>query len=414
MALPNVTITREDLTSLLQPQEGLAVSLYHPTVQAAVEREENSLHLKNLLSRAREELGRRELRRSEIDELLAPAVDLLDDTVFWQHQLQGLAVFLTGAGMRYWRLPFAVDELLVVGDSVHLKPLLPVLNLQGHFWVLCLSQEKVQLYRATEHSIEELDLQEQGVTTSLVEALRYDDLQKPELQHHPVTAPGRGAAGGSPVGAGPHERTTAFHGHGEDGEGRRTQIRRFFNVLDDGLAKLLARETAPMVLAGVEYERPIFKEVTSYNHVLEEGVDGNPEGFRPDEIHAKAWKVVQPHFRERIRDAKDRYHAGVVRATASDDLAEVLGAAYDGRVGILLAHRTEEVWGIYDLPDRRAEVHADFEIGDVDLVDLACRRTLATGDLVEPGAERWIRGRRGVESPEQRTHVQAGAADDDR
>ncbi|MDQ3981424.1 MAG: hypothetical protein M3271_01940, partial [Actinomycetota bacterium] len=317
MALSNVTISREELTSLLQPQEGLTVSLYHPTVQTAVEPEESSLHLKNLLTRTRRELEGRGLRPNEIDELLRPAVDLLDERTFWQHQLKGLALFLTRGGMRYWRLPFEVDELVSIGDSVHLKPLLPVLNLQGHFWVLALAQDKVQLYRATEHSIEEIDLEPWGIPTSLMDALRYDDLQKPELQHHPVTGPGRGAAGGAAIGAGPHERTTAFHGHGEDGEGQRTQIRRFFNVLDDGLAKPLGRETAPMVLVGVEYLRPIFKEVTSYNHVLDEGVDGNPEGFRPDEIHAKSWKVVQPHFRERIREAKDRYHAGLVRGTAS-------------------------------------------------------------------------------------------------
>ncbi len=382
MALPNVTITREDLTSLLQPQEGPTVSLYHPTVQAAVEPEENSLHLKNLLAGVKNELVERGVGRQDIDDLLRPAYDLLDERTFWQHQLKGLALFLTRSGMRYFRLPFEVDEIASIGDSVHLKPLLPVLNLQGHFFVLALAQDRVQMYRATEHSIEEIDLEQWGVPTSLTEALRYDDLQKPELQHHPVTGQGRGAAGQAEFGEGPQERKGAFHGHGESGEGQKTQIRRFFNVLDDGLAKPLAAETAPMVLVGVEYLRPIFKEVTGYNHVLELGVDGNPEGFRPDEIHAKAWKVVQPHFRERIREAKDRYHAGRVRGTASDDLSDVLASAYDGRIGVLFALRRAEAWGIFDLASRRADVHAERGPGDVDLTDLACRQTLATGGEV--------------------------------
>jgi hypothetical protein len=382
MALSNVTITRDDLTSLLQPQEGLTISLYHPTVQAAVEPEESSLHLKNLLAKAKAELVERGVPRTEIDDLLAPALDLLDERTFWQHQLKGLALFLTREGMRYWRLPFEVDEIVAIGDSVHLKPLLPVLNLQGHFFVLALAQDKVQMYRATEHSIEEIDLEQWGVPTSLMEALRYDDLQKPESQHPNVSGPGRGQANDAVAGEAPNQRTHAFHGHGEDGDDQKEQIRRFFNVLDDGLAKPLASETAPMVLVGVEYVRPIFKSVTSYNHVLDEGVDGNPEGFRPDEIHAKAWEVVQPYFRERIRDAKDRYNAGVVRGTGSDDLADVLAAAYEGRVGILFALRRAEVWGIFDLAARRADVHAQRGPGDVDLTDLACRQTLATGGEV--------------------------------
>ncbi|HEX2296880.1 MAG TPA: hypothetical protein VHN37_16425 [Actinomycetota bacterium] len=379
MALSNVTITRDDLTSMLQPQEGLTVSIYHPTVQAAVEPEESSLHLKNLLAAAKNELVERGVPRPEIDELLAPAYDLLDERTFWQHQLKGLALFLSRSGMRYFRLPFEVDEVVSIGDSVHLKPVLPVLTLQGHFFVLALAQDRVQMYRATEHSIEEIDLAQWGVPTSLMEALRYDDLQKPDSQHHSVTGPGRGQANEAIAGEAPNQRTHAFHGHGEDGEGQRTQIRRFFNVLDDGLAKALAAETAPMVLVGVEYLRPIFKEVTSYNHVLDDGVDGNPEGFRPDEIHAKTWRVVQPWFRERIRDAKDRYHAGRVRGTGSDDLADILAAAYEGRVGVLFALRGAEVWGIFDLASRSAEVHSERGPGDVDLTDLACRQTLATG-----------------------------------
>ena len=382
MALPKVTITRDDLTSLLQPQEGLTLSLYHPTVQAAVEPEENSLHLKNLLTTAKTELGERGVGRKEIDALLKPAYDLLDEKTFWQHHLKGLAVFVTRSGLRHFRLPFAVDEIVSIGDSVHLKPLLPVLNLQGHFFVLALAQDRVQMYRATEHSIEELDLEQWGVPTSLEEALRYDDLQKPELQHNPVAGAGRRAAGRAQVGEGPQERKGFFHGHGEDGEDQRTRIRRFFNVLDDGLAKPLASETAPMVLAGVEYLRPIFKEVTDYDHVLDLGVDGNPEGLRPDEIHVKAWDIVQPHFRERIRIAKDRYNAGAARGTGSDDLADVLAAAHEGRVGTLFALRPAEAWGIFDLASRRAEVHAERGPGDVDLTDLACRQTLATGGEV--------------------------------
>ena len=382
MTLSNVTITREDLTSLLEPQEGLVVSLYHPTVQGAVEPEESSLHLKNLLGSAKDELAERGLPGAEVDALLAPAFDLLDDRSFWQHQLKGLALFCTKDGMRYWKLPFEVDELVSIGDSVHLKPLLPVLNLQGHFFVLALAQNQVQMYRATEHSIEEVDLRQWGVPTSLMEALRYDDLQKPESQHPNVTGPGRGQANDAVAGEAATHRTHAFHGHGEDGDDQKEQIRRFFNVLDDGLSKALANETAPMVLAGVEYVRPIFKGVTSYNHVLEEGVAGNPEGLRPDEVHAQAWRIVQPHFRGRIRDAKDRYHAGFGRGTASDDLADVLGAAYEGRVGILFALRGARTWGIFDLAGRSADVHAERGAGDVDLVDLACRQTLATGGEV--------------------------------
>ena len=71
-----------------------------------------------------------------------------------------------------------------------------------------------------------------------------------------------------------------------------------------------------------------------------------------------------------------------MRGTASDDIADVLAAAYEGRVGILFALRSAQAWGVFDLAGRSAEVREQRGPGDVDLVDLACRQTLATGGEV--------------------------------
>ncbi len=376
------SITRGDLNFLLQPRPGPTVSIYHPTEPAAVEPETNSLHLKNLLAQASEELLRQNVRRPDVDGLLQPARDLLDDKNFWRHQQRGLAVFCAKDFFRYFRLPFTVEERVNIGDGAYVKPLLPALTLEGHFFVLALSQNTTRLFRATQTSIEEIDLEPFGMPTSLEEALRYDDLQKPDESHHPVTGPGRGAEGLSPTGEAPGQRRHAFHGHGADVERHDTQIRRFFQVLEDGVFKALRDENAPLLLAGVEYLHPIFRDVARYKPILEKGVFGNPEGLRAEELHTRAWEVVQPHFRGRIREAKERWFAGFGRGTASCTPEEVLQAAQHGRVAALFARRNAEIWGVFNPADGSVEAHAERQIADVDLVDLACRKTLETsGDV---------------------------------
>ena len=70
----------------------------------------------------------------------------------------------------------------------------------------------------------------------------------------------------------------------------------YFREIDRQLQKVLGNETAPLVLAGVECNLPLYRNATGYAHVLDEGIYGNPEGRPAEELHAAAWEIVKPHF----------------------------------------------------------------------------------------------------------------------
>jgi hypothetical protein len=70
----------------------------------------------------------------EADGLLAPVRELGDDTGFWQHQADGLAVYVAPELMRSFRVPLELDENAVVGPRFRLRPLLPLLAGDGHYW----------------------------------------------------------------------------------------------------------------------------------------------------------------------------------------------------------------------------------------------------------------------------------------
>ena len=67
----------------------------------------------------------------------------------------------------------------------------------------------------------------------------------------------------------------------------------FFNLADKALMKHMDRDI-PVVLAGVEYLLPRYKETTELPHVLDEGLTGNAEGLSPEELRDKAWEIVEP------------------------------------------------------------------------------------------------------------------------
>ncbi len=352
-------LPREELEKLVEGHGGPCVSIFLPTHRAGTETQQDPIRLKNLLGEAREDLLARELRSTEADQILEPACELLVDDVFWRYQSDGLAIFLSRDDFRSYRLPLRFEELAVVADRYHVKPVLPLLTGDGQFYVLALSQNEVRLLRATRHSVGEVELRD--VPESLADALRHDDPEK-QLQFHTGTSGGRGG------------RAAVFHGH--EAADAKDDILCYFRRIDRGVREALKGSRALLVLAGVDYLLPIYREANTYPHLVEEGITGNLERLSKEEVHREAWAIVRPHFLEARREAVARYEQLAGTGQTSNDLREIIPAAYYGRVDVLFAAAGSRRWGCFDPGTGEAELHEEAEFGDGDLLDFAAVQTL--------------------------------------
>jgi hypothetical protein len=350
-------LSRAELKKLIEEPEGLCVSIFLPTHRAGAQTQQDPIRLKNLLRQAEERLLAKGLRAPEAEELLRPARELLDDSVFWRHQSNGLAVYLSPGVFRYYRLPLNFEDLVIVANRYHLKPLLPLLTGDGQFYVLALSQNEVRFLRATRHSVSEVELED--APESLADTLRYDDQEK-QLQFHTGTAGGRG--GGAAI----------FHGHERDDP--KDNILRYFRQIDRGVRELLKGSQAPLVLVGVDYLLPIYREVSRYPHTIDEGITGNPEGLRPEELHERAWEAVRPRFSEAQQMAVARYRQLAGTGQTSEDIREIVAAAYYGRIETLFAASGIQVWGDFDPDTGQVDLHEGAE-GE-DLLEFAAIQTV--------------------------------------
>jgi hypothetical protein len=113
------------------------------------------LRLKHLLAQAEAHLFALGLRTPQVMELLAPATRLLEDNLaFWQHQRDGLALFLARDTSMVYRLPVSFAEQAVVGSRFYIRPLLPLLSGDGTFYLLALSQNHVRLWRGSRYRLD--------------------------------------------------------------------------------------------------------------------------------------------------------------------------------------------------------------------------------------------------------------------
>lgn len=369
-------LTQDELRSLAEQQTGPAISIFFPTVRANVETSENSLHLKSLLGEVNETFNASDLKPKEIDELLAPLYELVDDGDFWMHQLEGLAVFRTPNIFRIYRLGFPVREQAVVADHLKLTPLFPRLPGNDEWHMLAFSKGELRLLHCTLNRTERVDLSGTDFPKSLAEALKYDDLSKPDGLHHEMSGPGARM----PT-SGQGSRDRAFHGHGEHGDEEKTQIWRYARLVDEGIGKIL-RAGGPLMLACVDYLAPIYREASHYNDLMDEIVEGNPDGMRDEELLDKARPIIEQRADTRLSELLDRFGTAMAHDQASVQLREILIAAEEGRIDTCFVERDAERWGKWDPTGDGLTEHAERQDGDTDLYELVAQKALLASGTV--------------------------------
>lgn len=356
-----------ELRTLVETVEGVCISLILPVQQETDKRVENQIRLKNLIRAAQEELALLNFRRPDIEHLLAPVEDFVKGGRYLATESPGLAIYLAEDFSRAYRLPYTPEEMVLVSSQFLIKPLMP-LRLNEYFYVLALSQKEVRLLRATQYTAERMDLG--NMPQSLAEALRWDDPER-ELQWH------------SQTGAESDGRAAIFHGHGVGTkETHKENLVRYFQLLNQGLSKHLTNEDAPLVLAGVDYLLPIYREANTYDYLVEGEITGSQQHLSDTEIQRKAWKLVQSIFRQKRDAAVSLYHQQASKALASADLTIVIPAAHQGRVDTLFVAIDEQRWGRYDPETGQLDLHAQHQPGDIDLLNQATIYTmLNAGDV---------------------------------
>jgi len=360
-------VEARDWKRLLEDGRGPCVSLFMPAYLSAGDLQQDRVRLRNLLREA----GERLLAAGEGEDslsLLAPARALLEKRAFWKQQARSLAIFSSPGFFRCFRLPIELDERVVVSRRFYLRPLAPLLTTDGRFYVLALSLHQVRLLEGRRGELRRVSLD--GVPQSFDEALGYDQYDS-SVQSHTSSSSGLG------------RQPAIFHGHGDDDQERLDKdIVHYFQLVAKGLAGVLEDAQAPLVLASVEEHFPRYRGANQHPRMLDEGIHGSPERLSDHQLHERAWEIVEPHFLSQRDQALARYRELKGLGRASSAMSELVAAADQGRVDVLLLDEKTELWGTYDPAMAELEIHAEPQAGDQDLLDMAAFYTLSRGGTV--------------------------------
>jgi hypothetical protein len=354
---------RLELQDLLKQNGGPCVSIFMPTYPTSgADRRQGATQLENLLDKATEQLIQRGMRRPDADEMLERARALARDTTYWQNGLtDGLAVFVSRTVFREYKVPLPLDPRMFVDERFHVAPLLPLYSGDTRFFILAISQNEIRLFEGNRHDIHEMA--PAGLPKSLVDALQ----KVATAEVHPGNL---------------HEDRYDQLGHGTGLEHVNHRLERYFREIDTNLMNLIGGDQAPLVLAGVERNVGLYRQVSSYKRIPEGFIDGNPELMSTKKLHAQALAIVEPNVRQQEELARQQIDklGGTQRVTT--DPGQIVPAAKNGRIDTLFLRPGHQLWGSFDLDRNETLLHERPENGDQELVTLAAEHTFLNGGAV--------------------------------
>lgn len=362
MTTPTTLLTH-DFASVLDGAQTPCLSLYQPTHRHHPGNQQDPIRFRNLVKELEQSLGQKH-PADEVTRLLEPFHALAADAKFWNHTLDGLAVFAAPGFFHVFTTQRPVVALAIVAESFHTKPLSRLLQSAGRYQVLGLSLQAIRLFEGNRDALDEIELAP-GVPRTITEALG-EELTEP----HQTVASYGGTGGGS---------IAMRHGHGGKSDELDVDKERFFRAVDRAVLEHHSRPSGlALILAALPEHHGHFRQVSQNPFLAAAGITINPDAVPPEELRARAWEVIEPLYQARLAALGEEFGQARTKGLGDDDLAKVAEAAAAGRVATLLLEAGRHLPGRVDPATGRIEP-ADLshpEIDDVldDLGDLVASK----------------------------------------
>lgn len=323
------------------------ISIYQPTHRyMSPEKEQDQIRFKNLIAEVENSLSK-DFSRREVEEIIKPLITILEDKTFWNTTYEGgVAVLSVDGETIIYRLKRDIKEIAIVSDSFHIKPLIRTFQSADRYHILGINMKKFVLYEGNRYGIDKIEFDEEVPTT--IEEVLGDEFTDKYLSAGSYKGPGQKGIG-------------AIHGHGSKKDEVEIDNERFFRYIDKFIETEFSNPTKmPLILVGLEEHQAIFRKFSQNNYLIKDGLKLNFEAIDRDELEKRAWNKMLPIYEEKTKDAIEAFNDYRAQDKGSEDLAQVVRAATENRIGLVLLESDKIIPGKIDL-DKGSIIEGDLE-----------------------------------------------------
>ncbi|GAA4453794.1 hypothetical protein [Novipirellula rosea] len=311
------TLKPGDLEELASITAKPCVSILMRTHRSGPDTQQGSIRLKNLLNDASKKLK----SLDHDDAILDQVKEAVRVSNFWQHQGEGLAIFVTPDECQMFRLNREVDEIVHVGETFLLLPLIREQGNRDRYFVLSLTWDEAKLYQRRGESLELIE------TDSL--PAKFNDLilpRDPEVSLQNRSHQSIGNAGGS--------STAMFHGHGQGEDKIEADREHYLSLVGEEVVGAMYNTGLPLVVVATEEVNGHLRAVSDVS--VDAKVGASPSQWSEVELRDHAHKAIAPILGAQHDKFEDRFGTAVAQSKGSSDIADVLDAAKNGRIDTVM------------------------------------------------------------------------------
>ncbi len=326
-------LMNQDLKSITEANSAPMISIYLSL--------DASLDMRALTEKWKESLSKAEFfllkdyTRSFVHAFMEPlkAAPFMDKL---EHLDKGIIVFYSNEYQGYLRVQSTINDLVVVADSFHIKPLLRIKNNERGFFLVAISA------RAVNVSVE--------INGHLY---RMDSIKNPVREEDQNTNKSK-----------PDAKDFIAHAAAE-------------------LNKSLSLYKLPIILAGVTEHLGQMKRSLHHSMILEESIVGNVERMKAEELREKCFELLEPYYHRKEEEAINELNLAVKKNVAITYIEDIAVSAVYGKIKKLFVVENKQLWGVVDkhtgeifISPKQTNSHDD------DILDDICQLVLAKGGEV--------------------------------
>ncbi len=318
------------------------VSILLTTHKTAPDNSQDTMILKKLSKEAERRL-REEFNKRDI----SPLIEKLKKTVASidvRQNLDGLAVFVNKNFEKVVRLPFPVRERVIIDTSFATRDLIRAINRGINYYALSLSAGFVRLFEAYRDKFSEI------------------------------------TEGGFPY-ANPFPRGTNLE---ESTSWKESRLREFFHMVDKSLMQIQHQHPMQMVVAGVERNIALYREVTGLENNIMLTIEGNYDNTSPHELALIVWPEVKEKMADKRRQMLNRLDEAMGKKRLVTGIDEVWKLALQGRGELLVVEEDYQQAARVSKNGNTINLVDDHAVPGTtdDLVDDIAEKVVSTGGSV--------------------------------
>jgi hypothetical protein len=344
-------LTKEKLKELAEFKSDCCITVVLPMYRAGMEvNEHHNLRLyKNVVQGLR-------LQLRDKERVLAPAIELMRDDLFWKNQGDGIALFMSEGYFWYCKLPFKPGQEVIVNNAFYLINLLRLLNTNSidEFYLLLLRRGMVRLYKADARLMHEMEVPE--LPRDITDVIDFAEAEEKENEE---TEPRIQA--GRPdkliVASYVEKISAAFEPESKD-------------------------DRWPLLLAGDKELMDAFRRVSKYDSIFPTDLPMDDEHADSRKIFQQAREKMEKTWNQYVSERLKTYYDSIATPLTKSMPESVIPAAYYGQVRYLFVEKGAHAWGRFDAESNQLILHADREDNDDCLLEKAAVQTVLHGGEV--------------------------------